>query len=114
VVTRPRPGSRARRAAGRLARRVVTVAAAVGLVVVVRVLLGVWVTAALLAVAAVAGLLAGWAAVEARAFPRPGAGTPVARGPGAGPADHVAFARELAVVAAAYLSECERQEGNQR
>jgi hypothetical protein len=114
VVTRPRPGSRARRVAGRLARRAVSVAAAVGLVVAVRDVLGVWVAAGLLALAAVVGLLAGWASVEARAFPRPGAGTPVARGPGAGPADHVAFARALAAVAAAYLSECERQEGNQR
>ncbi len=114
MVTRPRPGPRARKAAGRLARRAVTVAAAVVMVVVVRVLLGVWVTAALLALAAVAGLLAGWASVEARAFPRAGAGPPVARGPGACPADHVAFARALAAVAAAYLSECERQEGSQR
>jgi hypothetical protein len=101
---RPRPGRRARRAA----RRLVAVAAAVAVVLVVRAVLGVWATAALLAVVAVAGLIAGWAAVEARCFRRaPASRPPVRELP---VTDHVAFARALAAVAAAYLTACERQE----
>jgi hypothetical protein len=61
---------------------------------------------------AVAGLVAGWAAIERRAFPRqPPRHAALIVGPQ--PRDgarHVAFARALAVLAAAYLTECERDE----
>jgi hypothetical protein len=83
---------------------------AAALVVVVRAALGVWAAAVLVALAAMAGLIAGWAAVEARAFDRRRPSPPAAvRAPDVA-ADHVAFARALSAVAAAYLTECERQE----
>jgi hypothetical protein len=79
--------------------------------VAVRAVAGVWVTAALVAAAALAGLLAGWAAVEARAFPRSHAAAVGQLGPrGPGSSDHLAFARALTAVATAYLARCERQE----
>jgi hypothetical protein len=109
----PRLGPRARRAARRTARRAAKTAVAVALVLVVRGLLGVWATAVLVAVAAMVGLIAGWAAVEARAFDRPRPSPPVLiprRAPGLTAGDHTAFARALTAVAAAYLTECERQE----
>ena len=88
-------------------------AAALALVVEVRVVLGVWAAAGLVALAAVAGLIAGWAAVEARVFDRPRPSPPVLiprRAPGPTAGDHTAFARALTAVATAYLTECERQE----
>ncbi len=101
-------GPRARRCL----RRAVNAAAAVALVVMVRAVLGVWMAATLVALVGVAGLMAGWAAVEARAFglqSRAADPVPVQRPELRGP-DHVAFARGLAAVAAAYLAHCERQE----
>jgi UPF0716 family protein affecting phage T7 exclusion len=102
-----RLGPRARRAG----RRLVVAAMALAVLVAVRAVAGVWVTAGLVAAASLAGLLAGWAAVEARAFPRSHAavaGQLRPRGPGA--SDHLAFARAFTAVAAAYLAHCERQE----
>jgi hypothetical protein len=98
---------------------VATTAAAVALVLAVRALLGVWVAAVLVALVAMAGLIAGWAALEARVFdrPRPRLSPPALiprRAPGLCAADHTAFARALTAVATAYLTECERQEGNRR
>jgi hypothetical protein len=91
-------------------RRVATEFAVVVLVLVVRSVLGVWIAAALIALVAVVGLIAGWAAVEARAFDHdPRSARVVVRAPGT-TADHVAFARALRAVATAYLTECERQE----
>jgi predicted lipid-binding transport protein (Tim44 family) len=116
VVTRrlPRPrrprlrlGPRARRTARRLA----ALAAGLAVVVLARIVLGVWAAAGLVALAVTAGLIAGWAAVEARAFrPSPPSTPAGARGPGLSPGDHVAFARALTAVATAYLTACERQE----
>jgi hypothetical protein len=85
--------------------------AAVIVVVVLRLVAGVWITAAVVAVLAVVGLVAGWAAIERRAFPRrrPAPSVLVGPQPGDG-ARPVAFARVLAVVATAYLAECERDE----
>jgi hypothetical protein len=85
--------------------------------VVLRVVAGVWITAVAVAALAVVGLVAGWAAIERRAFPRrPAAPVTVLVGP-PGPgratgdgARHVAFARALTTVAAAYLAECERDQ----
>jgi hypothetical protein len=89
-------------------RPLVTVAGAMVGVVVLRLVAGVWITAAVLAGLAVVGLVAGWAAVERRAFPRrPQRQASVTVAP---PGRDVAFARALAVVAAAYLAECERDE----
>jgi hypothetical protein len=113
TVRHLRFGPRARRAARRTARRAASTAAAVALVFLVRALLGVWATAALVALVAMAGLIAGWAAVEARVFDRPRPSPPVLiprRAPGLTAADHAAFARALTAVATAYLTECERQE----
>jgi hypothetical protein len=84
---------------------------ALAVLVAVRAVAGVWVTAALVAAASLAGLLAGWAAVEARAFPRSHAAAAGQLGPqGPGASDHLAFARALTAVATAYLAHCERQE----
>jgi hypothetical protein len=82
-------------------------AASVVALVGLRVLLSPWAAAVVLAAAGMTGLLAGWATVEARAFDR--RREVVVRGPARG--DHVAFARALAAVAAAYLAECEREAG---
>jgi hypothetical protein len=92
-------------------RTLTTATAAVIVVVVLRLVAGVWITAAVLAVLTVIGLVAGWAAIERRAFPRrpPAPSVLVGPQPGDG-ARHVAFARALAVVAAAYLTECEGDE----
>jgi hypothetical protein len=118
-LRRPRLGPRVRRAARRTAHRAAKPAAAVALVLVVRGLLGVWAAAVLVALVAVAGLIAGWAALEARVFdhPRPRHEPPALtpteiprRAPGLNAADHTAFARALTAVATAYLTECERQE----
>jgi hypothetical protein len=76
-----------------------------------RVVAGVWVTAVLVAAASLVGLLAGWAAIEARVFPRSHTTVTAQFGPRrAGRSDHVAFARALAAVAAAYLAHCEEEE----
>jgi hypothetical protein len=83
------------------------VAAAVVVVLVVRAVVGVWATAVLLAVVAVAGLIAGWAALEDRCFRRRVPRPPVRELP---VTDRLVFARALAAVATAYLAECERQE----
>jgi hypothetical protein len=112
-LPRPRLGPRSRRAARRLARRAATVAAALALALAVRAVLGVWAAALLGAVALTAGLIAGWAAVEARVFDRPRPSPPVLMPrpvPGLTAGDHTAFARALTAVATAYLTECERQE----
>jgi hypothetical protein len=92
-------------------------AAAVAGVMAVRLVAGVWITAVAVAGLAVVGLVAGWAAIERRAFPRrpaPPAPVPVGpRAPGRAAGDgtrHVAFARALSTVAAAYLAECERDQ----
>jgi len=90
-------------------------AAAVAGVMAVRLVAGVWITAVAVAGLAVVGLVAGWAAIERRAFPRrPAAPVPVGpRAPGRATDDgarHVAFARALMSVAAAYLAECERDQ----
>ena len=118
-IRRPRFGSRVRRAARRAGRRAAKAAAAVALVLVVRGLLGVWAAAVLVALAALVGLIAGWAAVEARVFDRP---RPCPAPPGLVPdvihprpttavtgSEHVAFARGLAAVSAAYLTHCEQE-----
>jgi hypothetical protein len=104
----PRLGARARRSA----RRVTWAAALAVVVVVVRAALGVWVAAVLVALAAVAGVIAALAAIEARVFDRPRlpAAPVVVPAPGLDTSDHVAFARALTAVAAAYLTACERQE----
>jgi hypothetical protein len=92
-------------------------AAIVTALMVLRLVAGVWITAVAAAALAVVGLVAGWAAVERRAFPRRPAGpvsVPVGpRIPGRAAGDgarHVAFARALTTVAAAYLAECERDQ----
>jgi hypothetical protein len=101
-----------RRHLGRCLRTILRwVAAAAGLAFAVagtRLVLGMWATAVVLALLVVVGLIVGWAAVEARAFDR---GRPDVAGRGAGlsRADHLAFARALAVVAEAYLAQCERE-----
>jgi hypothetical protein len=71
-----------------------------------RLLLGPWAAAMALAAVGVAGLVVGWASVEARAFDRR---HPLVVRDGAAHRDHVAFARALTAVAAAYLAECERE-----
>jgi hypothetical protein len=79
-------------------------------VVALRLLLGVWPAAVMLATVLLIWLAAGWANLEARVFghrPVDRRQTPV---PSTQPGDHVAFARALTAVAAAYLAECERQE----
>jgi short subunit dehydrogenase-like uncharacterized protein len=105
---RPTLGARARRSA----RRVTWAAALAVVVVVVRAALGVWVAAGLVALAAVAGVIAALAVIEARVFDRPrrSAAPVVVPAPGLDTSDHVAFARALTAVAAAYLTACERQE----
>jgi UPF0716 family protein affecting phage T7 exclusion len=102
-----RLGPRARRAG----RRLVVAAMALAVLVAVRAVAGVWVTAGLVAAASLAGLLAGWAALEARAFPRSQRAAAGQLGPrGVRPSDHLAFARALTAVATAYRAYCEGQE----
>jgi hypothetical protein len=92
-------------------RTLTTPTAAVIVVVVLRLVAGVWITSAVVAVLVVVGLVAGWAAIERRVFPRRPPAPSVLVGPQPGDdARHVAFARALAVVATAYLAECERDE----
>lgn len=88
-------------------RHLLRAAALAGLVVGTRLLLGVWPSAVVLASLGLGRLLVLWATVEARLFDgdRP-VRVPRAGEPAAG---HVAFARALAVVAQAYLAECERE-----
>jgi hypothetical protein len=104
-----RPGARAHRVVCRIARA----GALVALVVAVRHLAGVWVAAGIVALAAVGGLIAALAALDAWATARTRGPAPtaveVARSvPGA--SDHVTFARALAAVSAAYLTACERED----
>jgi hypothetical protein len=87
------------------------------LVLMVRVLLGVWPAAVAGAVAGTVGLLFGLAAWDRRARPRPvGPRVEVvevvrARRGRAGGGVHVEFARGLSGLADWYLSECERETG---
>ncbi len=78
------------------------------MVVVARLAIGPWPTAVALAAAGLWAGLRAWWRIETRSrLARPPA-CEVAR-PLAGPAGHVAFARALAAVSAAYVSECERE-----
>ena len=86
------------------ARRLTT-AAVVGLLVGLRLVAGVWITATVTGGLVTVGLVAGLAAVERRVFARRPA-TPLVAGPRR-PGRHTEFARALAAVAAAYLAECE-------
>jgi hypothetical protein len=89
-----------------IARRATTTALLV-LVVIVggRAVCGPWPTAIVVAAAGTCWGLRAWSRIESRTSPGPAApGVEVAR-PVVG---HVAFARALAAVAAAYLTECER------
>jgi hypothetical protein len=110
---RPRPIAQL----GRHLARPLTV---VVVVVLMRCWLGVWPTAVVLATVGTAGLLAVWAEAERRLFaPPPSRAQLVERRPqaserGLDPAGHAAFARALTAVAAAYLTECERQEREAR
>jgi len=92
----------------RLVRGAAQGAALAGLVVGSRVLLGVWAAAVVLAALGLGRLLVLWARVEARTFDgdRPAV---VVQGAGLSRAEHLVFARALAVVAEAYLAECERE-----
>jgi hypothetical protein len=95
-------------------RRLVRVCAFVALVVVVRHLAGVWVAAAIVALAGVVGLIACLAALDTWAADRHRCSrraTVVPDGSIGEAADRRAFARALAAVAAAYLAECERGAG---
>jgi hypothetical protein len=70
--------------------------------------LGVWPTSAALAFIGLWWGLQGWQRIETSAFPGRSAPVPAGRSP-VGPAGHAAFARALAAVADAYLSECEAE-----
>jgi hypothetical protein len=85
------------------ATRLATIALAV---IVARHLAGPWPTAIVLAAAGLAWGLRTWARLESRTRPAPLPGVMATRRQAGG---HVAFARALAVVAAAYLDECERE-----
>jgi hypothetical protein len=95
-------------------------------VVAVRLIAGPWVAAAIMAVAAVVGLIAALTALETRVLdrerrsPSVGVVVPERVGPsavvvseraGPSPAEHLAYARALAVVVASYVAECEREAG---
>jgi hypothetical protein len=95
-------------------RRLARACALVALVVVVRHLAGVWVAAAIVALAGVVGLIACLAALDAWAGDRHRCSAPATVVPdrSAGDAaDRLAFARALAAVASAYVAECERGAG---
>lgn len=81
---------------------------AAGLVVGSRLILGVWFAAVVLSALGIGRLLVLWASVEARAFDRERPPVTARRGNGSD-SEHLAFARALAVVAEAYLAECERE-----
>jgi hypothetical protein len=87
----------------------------VALVVVVRHLAGVWVAAAIVALAGVVGLIACLAALDAWSGDRhccsPSATVVVPDRSIGEAADRLAFARALAAVASAYVAECERGAG---
>jgi hypothetical protein len=104
VVT---PRSLPRRLA-RLLRGAAQAVAVAGAVVAIRLVLGVWPAAVVLAALGLGHLLVLWAKVEATAFDRDRRAV-VAHSGAARAADHVAFARALAAVAQAYLAECERE-----
>jgi hypothetical protein len=90
----------------RWSHRVAEAAGLIGLVVGARVVLGVWPAAVVLAGLGLGRLLVLWARVEAWASANERRPQLVS---GAEAADHVAFARALAVVAEAYLADCERE-----
>ena len=97
-------------------RRLVRACVLVALVVIARHLGGVWVAAGIVALAGVVGLIACLAALDAWAADRhrcsPPATTVLVPDRVAGEAaGHLAFARALAAVAAAYVAECERGAG---
>jgi hypothetical protein len=97
-------------------RRRLAAAVVVALVVIVaRLALGPWLTAVVLAAAALWVGLRAWGRIESRArLALPPAGEVVRPDrPMAAAGGHVAFARALAAVSAAYVSECER-EANER
>jgi hypothetical protein len=88
--------------------------ALVAVVVVVRQVAGVWAAAGIVALAGVLGVVAGLAALEVWVFDRRRSSIPATVVPevAAGDAtEHLAFARALAAVAAAYVGECEREAG---
>jgi hypothetical protein len=84
-------------------------------VVAVRLMAGPWVAAAVMAVVAVVGLIAVLAAIDTRVLDgerrSPSVGVVVAERAGPSAAEHVAYARALAVVVASYVAECEREAG---
>lgn len=84
-------------------------------VVVARLIAGPWVAAVVMASAAVVGLIAALAAIEARTSGRerrpPSVPVVVSQRPGPSTAQHLAYARALAMVVASYLAECEREAG---
>jgi hypothetical protein len=94
------------------ARRLTTAAAVVGLLVGLRLVAGVWITATVTGGLVTVGLVAGLAALERRVFAHRPA-TPPVTGP-RGPGRHTEFARALTAVAAAYLAECQANEDEQR
>jgi hypothetical protein len=94
----------------RAARRLVQVAAVAAGVVALRLLLGVWPAAVILATVVLIWFVAGLATLEARVFCHRPAHRRQVPAPSAQLGDHVAFARALTAVARAYLAECERQE----
>jgi hypothetical protein len=107
VSARDAFGNGRRRAARRLVQVVVAVAAGV---VALRLLLGVWPAAVMLAAVVLVWFVAGLATLEARVFCHRPAYRRQVPVPSAQLGDHVAFARALTAVAEAYLAECERQE----
>jgi hypothetical protein len=91
-----------------LARHATRLAALALAVIVARVLCGPWPTAIVLAAVGLVRGLRAWCRWESRTRPAP-AGEVVTARRDTVPGGHVAFARALAVVAAAYLAECERE-----
>jgi hypothetical protein len=92
----------------RIARHATRLAAVALLVAIARVLCGPWPTAIVLAAIGLAWGLRAWCRLERRAQRAPTVEVVTARRDTA-PGGHVAFARALAVVAAVYLAECERE-----
>jgi hypothetical protein len=73
------------------------------------------VAAAIMAVAVVVGLIAALAAIDTRVLDRerrsPSVAVVVPERAGPSAAEHLAYARALAVVVASYVAECEREAG---
>jgi hypothetical protein len=93
-------------------RRLAKISVAFAVFAGVRIVLGPVAAAVLTGVAAVAVVIAAFAAVEVRASDRRRAlaRSVVPYRPAANELDHAAFARALTAVAAAYLTACEREE----